>query len=98
MIRSCSAGNWFLDNLNFLQIAKIIDNNFIDSDKTFRVERKNGVYFLSTNKCDDAPIIAIDCLLTDNTIEKIEKLHSDGWQEITKDTYKKVEQYLLSLF
>jgi hypothetical protein len=35
------------------RLAGHIDNGFFGSEKTFSVERKNGYYYLNTNKCDD---------------------------------------------
>jgi len=80
------------------RLATKIDNGFIGSEKTFTVERKNGYYYLNTNRCDDAGFIKV---FTNGTgIDKITILgeHTDGWQEIHKGTYENVKRSLNGWF
>lgn len=80
------------------RLATKIDNSFIGSEMTFRAERKNGYYYLNTNRCDDAGFIKV---FTNGTgIDKITILgeHTDGWQEIHKGTYENVKRSLNGWF
>lgn len=78
------------------RLAGHIDNGFFGSEKTFSAERKNGYYYLNTNKCDDVSMIRVYCQIGVEGIEKIERLGGDteGWQEIRSYTYKSVEKFL----
>ncbi len=78
------------------RLASRIDNEFTGSEKTFTAERKNGYYFLTTNKCDWASFIKV--YTNGIGIDKITILgnHTDGWDEIQKGTYKGVGKFLES--
>ncbi len=75
-------------------LATRIDNNYIGSEKTFTAERKNGYYYLTTNKCDNASMIKVFTNVVG--IYKITILgeHTEGWEEIQKGTYENVKRSL----
>ena len=80
------------------KLASKIDNEFIGSEKTFTVARKNGYYYLSTNKCDYAGFIKV---YTNGVgIDKITILaeYTDGWDEIREKTYDNVKRSLKGWF
>jgi len=81
------------------RLAGRIDNGFFDSEETFSVVRKNGYYYLNTNRCDDVSMVKVHCKIGVNEIDKIERLgaDTDGWQEIQPNTYKSVERFLNEL-
>lgn len=81
------------------RLAGHIDNGFFGSEKTFSAERKNGYYYLNTNKCDDVSIVRVYCQIGVEGIDKIERLgeDTDGWQEIHSNTYKSVCNFLNDL-
>jgi hypothetical protein len=76
------------------RLAGHIDNGFFGSEKTFSVERKNGYYYLNTNKCDDVSMVRVYCQIGVQGIDKIERFGEDtnGWQEIHQKTYESVER------
>ena len=79
-------------------LATRIDNDYIGSEKTFTAERKNGYYYLTTNKCDSASIIKV---FTNGTgIDKITILgeHTEGWDEIQNGTYGNIKRSLNGWF
>jgi hypothetical protein len=84
---------------DFFNIAKIIDNDFIGSEKSFTAERKKDYVYLTTNKCDDCSSVKIYCEPRSINISKIERLGSDteGFQEIQNETYLKIENYIKSI-
>ena len=88
----CSA----LSSDDWRRLAGHIDNGFFGSEKTFSAERKNGYYYLNTNKCDDVSMVRVYCQIGVVGIDKIERLGEDteGWQEIHPTTYKNVEKFL----
>ena len=88
----CSA----LSSDDWRRLAGHIDNGFFGSEKTFSAERKNGYYYLNTNKCDDVSMVRVYCQIGIAGIDKIERLgeDTDGWQEIRPNTYKNVEKFL----
>ena len=88
----CSA----LSSYEWIRLAGHIDNGFFGSEKTFSAERKNGYYYLNTNKCDDASMVRVYCQIGAEGIDKIERLgeDTDGWQEINPNTYKSLEKFL----
>ncbi len=88
----CSA----LSSDDWRRLAGHIDNGFFGSEKPFSAERKNGYYYLNTNKCDDVSIVRVYCKIGVAGIAKIERLGEDteGWQEIHPNTYKSVEKFL----
>jgi len=84
---------------DWIRLAGRIDNGFFGSEKTFSAERKNGYYYLNTNKCDDVSMIRVYCQIGVKGIDKIERLSedTDGWQEIHPNTYRNVEKFLNGL-
>lgn len=96
------AGNinvYGLSNEQWLRIAGRIDNEFIGTDKTFRVDKQVGYYYLHTNKCDYSSLIRV-YHNQEGFIEKITRLgeDTDSWQEIHPNTYaaiKKMEELKL---
>ena len=78
-------------------VAKIIDNEYIGSEKTFISKRLQGYWFLSTNKCDMASNIKI--WEKNNKISSIQRLGPDteGWQDIQPGTWGRIEKYLDTL-
>ena len=88
----CSA----LSSDEWRRLAGHIDNGFFGSEKTFSAERKNGYYYLNTNKCDDVSMVRVYCQIGVEGIDKIERLgeDTDSWQEIHLNTYKRVEKFL----
>jgi hypothetical protein len=88
----CSA----LSSDEWRRLAGYIDNGFLGSEKTFSAERKNGYYYLNTNKCDDVSMVRVYCKIGVEGIDKIERIGEDtvGWQEINSTTYKNVEKFL----
>ena len=91
--------NYVFSKKDFFEIAKIIDNNFIGSEETFTAERKNGYYYLTTNKCDDCSCIRVFCEIGSINIDSIDRIGSDtnAYQEIHKETALKVKKYVQSL-
>jgi len=81
------------------RLAGRIDNGFFDSEETFSAVRKNGYYYLNTNRCDDVSMVKVHCKIGVKEIDKIERLgeDTDGWQEIQPNTYKSVEKFLNEL-
>lgn len=79
-------------------LATRIDNEYIGSEKTFTVERKNGYYYLNTNRCDSAGMIKV--YTNGIGIEKITILgeHTEGWDEIQKGTYENIKRSLNGWF
>ena len=77
----------------------IIDNNFIGSEETFTAERKNGYYYLTTNKCDDCSCIRVFCEPRNINIDSIDRIanDTDGYEKIHKETALKVKKYVQSL-
>ena len=84
-----------LSTNEWIRLAGCIDNGFFKSEKTFSVVRKNGYYYLNTNKCDDVSIVRVYCKIGEG-IDKIERLagDTDEWQEIHTETYKNIENVL----
>ena len=88
-----------LTRLQWLQLASIIDNGFIGTEKHFLAERRNGYYYLETNKCDEVSLIRVYCKIGVSGIDKITRLGSDteGWKEVHPETYKSMANYLRTL-
>ncbi len=80
------------------RLATQIDNEYIGSGNTFKAERKNGYYYLTTNRCDGASIIKV--FTNGIGIPKIMILgeHTEGWEEIQKGTYEDVKRSLNGWF
>jgi len=81
----------------FYEIAKLVDNDFIGSEKTFTYSRFIGYALLSTNRCDEASMIRV---YTDRvTVFKIERNgpDTDGYESIQEFTKKKVRHFLDSI-
>ncbi len=91
----CSA----LSSDEWLRLGGYIDTGFFGSEKTFSAERKNGYYYLNTNKYDDVSMVRVYCQTGVEGIDKIERFgeDTDGWQEIYPNTYKSVEKFLNSM-
>ncbi len=91
--------NYVFSKKDFFEIAKIIDNNFIGSEETFTAERKNGYYYLTTNKCDDCSCIRVFCEPISINIDNIDRIadDTDGYEKIHKETALKVKKYVQSL-
>jgi hypothetical protein len=79
------------------EIAKIIDNEFISKRESFSAKRKDGYWYLSTNKCDMASFIKV--FETNNKIYSIKVLgdYTDGWQDIHSETWARIMNYLKTL-
>lgn len=75
-------------------LATRIDNEYIGSEKTFTAVRKNGYYYLNTNRCDSAGMIKV--YSNGIGIDKITILgeHTEGWDEIQKGTYGNIKRSL----
>lgn len=88
-----------LSSDDWRRLAGHIDNGFFNSEKTFAAKRKNGYYYLTTNKCDDVSLVKVYCEIGVAGIDKIERLGEDteGWQEIKPKTYKSVEKFLTGI-
>lgn len=91
----CSA----LSTDEWRRLAGRIDTGFFDSDETFTAERKNGYYYLNTNRCDDVLLVKVYFTSGKSGIDKITALgeYTEGWSELHKETYKSVENFLNSL-
>lgn len=91
--------NYVFSKKDFFEIAKIIDNNFIGSEETFTAERKNGYYYLTTNKCDDCSCVRVFCEPRSINIDSIDRIGSDtnSYEQIHKETALKVKKYVQSL-
>jgi hypothetical protein len=77
-----------LTNEDYYMIAKIIDNEFIGTEKTFTASKLLNRVRLSTNNCDFASFINI---FHDNVkITSIKRLgeDTDSWKEICNETYQ----------
>lgn len=86
-----------LDKDALFAIAKIIDNNFIGSEKTFTANKLMGRIHLTTNKCDWVSLINV---FHNNTIvTSIQRVadDTDGWQEIHYRTAEKIIQWYNTL-
>ena len=81
------------------RLAGHIDTGFFDSEKTFSAVRKDGYYYLNTNRCDDVSIVKVHCMFGVSGIYKIERISedTDGWEEIQPKTYRSVENFLNGL-
>jgi hypothetical protein len=95
-LQQCNVVGSALSSDDWRRLAGHIDNGFFGSEKTFSAERKNGYYYLNTNKCDDVSMVRVYCKIGVAGIDKIERLGEDteGWQEIHSNTYKNVEKFL----
>jgi len=81
----------------FYEIAKIIDNEFINSYKTFSCDRCLNKYnLLTTNKCDFASTIIVYC--DNEKITNITRCGDDtsGYETIHENTINNINNYLLS--
>lgn len=79
------------------QLSKLIDNEYISKRDSFSATRKNGYWYLSTNKCDSASFIKV--YEVNNKISSIKVLgeYTNGWQDIQKETWMNIIRYLSSL-
>lgn len=80
------------------QLATIISNEFIGSQKTISCTRYiEGFYFINSNKCDCSPLIKVWRNYRENGISKIEVLgdYTDRWQEIHPNTYERIKSELI---
>jgi hypothetical protein len=82
-----------LKESDYFSIAKCIDNEYIGREKYFRFEIKGGVITLSTSSCDMASFIKVyhnnyACIYNISIMGH----HTDGWEEITNETFKKVKK------
>lgn len=83
-----------MDNDKLFKIAKIVDNEFIGTDKTFDAHKYDDHFNLSTNVCDNASMIRV--YLQDDEVTKIERLGPDteGWELIQPKTFERVVEFL----
>lgn len=86
-VHEISKETWF-------EIAKIIDNEFIGTEKTFTSNRYSKYYAISTNKCDYAS--AIKVYWDGNQISEIKVLHSgvDRFTSIHGHTKDRINLHL----
>lgn len=79
------------------EIAKIIDNEFIGTRRTFSAKQFKNYWYLSTNKCDEASFIKV--WDTNNKISSILRLGPDteSWDELHPGTWARIEKYLSTL-
>ena len=77
----------------YFDIAKIIDNEFIGTRKTFTATKFVECVSLTTNKCDWASIIHLN---TDGTITRVAD-DTNGFEKITEETMNKVSNYISRL-
>jgi len=75
---------------DLFKIAKIIDNDYIGKRNTFNVTERKDYYYLSSGICDEASMIRV------YFSGKITRLGPDTgtWQEIHRETYKNVNNFL----
>lgn len=84
-----------LNGRQWKRLAARIDNGFL-ATSDFLIERKREYILISTDICDDLPMIRVYCDLINPGISKIVYLgrDTDGWQEVQPDTYKSIERDL----
>lgn len=87
---------------NFLAIAKIIDNNFTECEKTFRYDElkdsdEQPYIALDSGKCDSASIIRL--YTEDNFLIAATRLDEsvDDWTPLQAKTLEKILDYLISV-
>lgn len=83
-----------LTKQDFYEIAKLVDSDFIGSQKTFTADRKVGYNYATTNKYDFASFLRI--WNDGKKVTSIERLgeDTDGWQLVHHKTMENVNQYL----
>lgn len=83
-----------IQNQTWFEIAKIIDNEFIGTEKTFTANRYSTYYAIHTNQCDYASVIKV--YYAGNQISEIFVLHSgvDGFTPIHGHTKDRINLHL----
>ena len=86
-----------MNNEQLFEIAKIIDNEYIGKEKTFKSVRNNGYWWLTTDVCDFACFIRIYEINNKISTIQINGEYTEGWQDISSYTWGKIGKYLQSL-
>jgi len=85
--------NKLFSDSTFYNIAKILSNEFIGTEKTFTSTRLNGYNLLNSNVCDSAPLIRVYHNFTEISKVEVNGDYTDGWQLVMPTTMDKIITY-----
>lgn len=85
----------FFERKHFIDIAKIVSNEFIGREADMVVDVPRGRFVIKTNTCDLCPMV--EAIHDDNSVlvnVAVNGDYTDGWQPVHPNTLERIFSYL----
>jgi len=89
-----------MEHHNLLRIAQIVSSKFIGKDDKFTAEKKHGYWLLYIKDRKIYPrvkVFEISNKIFSIEVNGINGDYTAGWQDISNETWNKIEDYFLSI-